>query len=455
AFLSYSAFIVPYAIGLAGLSLNMKGSDISDRNRWLIDFFMIVGWVLTTLFLVAGSIWAYEVDWGGYWQWDPVQVSSIVLWLMATLYFHIKPMMGKEYSIHFFSAALGWVGVTFAAFIVRGGLIEGPHQYIGTAQFIVFGLLLLGTVVALAFASMKSDFEIIPDWFFSPSMVKNKKSLYTIWILVTAIIFNVTCITLQIIYAQMGTILTNLSPLYGTMNGIFLLAIAFILILYESDVLGISKQKFTYFIIGSFLISLIWALISISNYNRIGFIFFILFSTCFFTQLLNLMSPIIIKANSKNTYLRLMHFVILFTLLMYASTDPNTESVEVDITMNQSLVIDSFDAIVSLKEVNNGTYATVILEITNLKGNNPNEVLLQQGIYKTSIWIKGDWISYSTHDLFFKFNGIQNLLFSTKLNTISLIIKYVPNSFLFKINFNLMLIVGIIGIHKKLKERAK
>ena len=117
-FLSYSTFLVPYAIGVAILSNRSEKNLVSRKLYWLNDFFMLLGWVLLSLFVVAGSIWGYEENWSGFWAWDPVEIASVVMWFVVTLYFHAKNHVPENHPLRSILAAMGWVAVTFSAFMI-------------------------------------------------------------------------------------------------------------------------------------------------------------------------------------------------------------------------------------------------------------------------------------------------------------------------------------------------
>ncbi|MHA2089490.1 MAG: cytochrome c biogenesis protein CcsA [Candidatus Kariarchaeaceae archaeon] len=202
AFLAYATFMVPYAGGLAILSLKKENVPVPPKLNWLNDFFMMFGWGLTGIFMLAGSIWGYEENWAGFWAWDPVEIATLILWLVSTLYFHAKTLVPRNHPLISVSAALGWVSVTFASFVVRGGLLQGFHSYAGAAKAIVFGLLFIGSAIGLVYPIRKLKERIIPERLYAFREHSSKVKLTTFWLLVSGISINVVGL-----FSQMGNAL--------------------------------------------------------------------------------------------------------------------------------------------------------------------------------------------------------------------------------------------------------
>ncbi|MHA2252731.1 MAG: cytochrome c biogenesis protein CcsA [Candidatus Kariarchaeaceae archaeon] len=453
AFLSYSAFIIPYAIAL-GYMLKDPEEEISERALWLVDFFMLIGWVFTTLFILAGSIWAYEVDWGGLWFFDPVQVSSLVLWVMASLYFHTKQLVNKNNPLILLMASFGWIGVAFAAFIVRGGLLEGPHQYAGTAQFVVFSLLLLGSVLGVVLSVQRSKEVVVPEWLFSLSKARNKVSLLTVWVLVLIVVINLTSITLQIIYSLLDFNLRDLTDYYRVVNGILLSILGILTILCEKDSIRLPQKIFMTLISIGFSISLLWSFFTLPEIRLLSYLIVLILGTVTFVQLGHTVYAIIAKSKARKIGLKLIHLIILLTLFSYAVTDPQTVSNTGFLTLNTPVEITDFDLILTLKEVNNGSLAEIKILVQNIDNSNLGTVHLTQGIYLGNPWSKGDWISQISRDIFIKLTEINQFLFFEQVNTVSITIKIVPGVNIFRANILFSTIVGILGIWLKWKTKS-
>ncbi|UXD22510.1 hypothetical protein IPA_05660 [Ignicoccus pacificus DSM 13166] len=87
-----------------------------------------VGWALLTIGIMLGALWSYETfGWGGYWAWDPVETSELMVWLAATLYPHLVPILPNLARAF---AALVPSSVFLAMFVTRTGL-SPLHSFAG------------------------------------------------------------------------------------------------------------------------------------------------------------------------------------------------------------------------------------------------------------------------------------------------------------------------------------
>ncbi len=128
-YLGFVAFIVPYAYAMASL--------ISGRtdDRWiqLSRPWTLWAWLFLSLGLVLGARWAYDVlGWGGYWGWDPVEISALMPWLSGTAFLHAvliqeKRGMFKQWPIVLI--ILTYNLVIFGTFLTRSGLLSSVHSF--------------------------------------------------------------------------------------------------------------------------------------------------------------------------------------------------------------------------------------------------------------------------------------------------------------------------------------
>lgn len=149
-FLGYALPFFPLALSFTNLN---RGKDSHEGS---IRFFMQLSWLVFTLGIALGGVWAYEVlGWGGYWAWDPVETASLLPWLMITAYFHTAPMAGQDKSlIKEFSILAAALLVIFATMITRSGALVSVHAFeasvAGTASpFILLLLYLAGYFIYL------------------------------------------------------------------------------------------------------------------------------------------------------------------------------------------------------------------------------------------------------------------------------------------------------------------
>ncbi len=138
-YLGFTAFVIPFAYAIAAL---IKGR--SD-DRWLKSTrkWSLAAWLFLSLGLVLGSRWAYDVlGWGGYWGWDPVEISAFMPWLTGTAYLHSVVTQEKRGLFKHWNIALiilTFCLVIFGTFLTRSGLLSSVHAFsqsaIGPAFF--------------------------------------------------------------------------------------------------------------------------------------------------------------------------------------------------------------------------------------------------------------------------------------------------------------------------------
>jgi len=127
-FLAYGILVLPFAAALACLITGHKDWIIYSLN-W-----SRIGWILLTLGIGLGAIWAYVVlGWGGYWAWDPVETSSLLPWIILTGFLHSQLMYKRKKDYPILAPVLGVISfilVIFATFVTRaGGLWVSFHTF--------------------------------------------------------------------------------------------------------------------------------------------------------------------------------------------------------------------------------------------------------------------------------------------------------------------------------------
>lgn len=165
-YLGYVGFVIPFAYAMAAL---IKGREddlwIRRSQKWAL-----VSWLFLTIGLILGSRWAYDVlGWGGYWGWDPVEVSALMPWLTSTAYLHSSLVQEKRGIFKHWSAALiilTFCLVILGTFLTRSGLLSSVHAFnesgIGPWFFIFTAIILIVSVGLLGFrwSRLKNPFQI-------------------------------------------------------------------------------------------------------------------------------------------------------------------------------------------------------------------------------------------------------------------------------------------------------
>ena len=150
-YLGYVGFVIPFACALAFL---INGNT---EIKWeeLVRKWSVSAWIFLTIGITLGSWWAYyELGWGGYWFWDPVENVALMPWLAATAFLHSISVSVKSSNLRIWTILLS-ISVfslsLFGAFIVRSGIIDSVHSFANDPQR---GLYLLAFIGAIIFISM-------------------------------------------------------------------------------------------------------------------------------------------------------------------------------------------------------------------------------------------------------------------------------------------------------------
>ncbi|MCM8556713.1 heme lyase CcmF/NrfE family subunit [Sphingomicrobium sediminis] len=115
----------------------------------------LLSWIFLTAGILGGSYWAYyELGWGGYWFWDPVENASLMPWLAATALLHSVSVLAAREALRAWTMMLALIGFTMSmlgTFLVRSGLITSVHAFAVDPERGVFILVLMALYVGLAF----------------------------------------------------------------------------------------------------------------------------------------------------------------------------------------------------------------------------------------------------------------------------------------------------------------
>jgi len=132
-YLGFVAFVVPYAFAIAALITGRTDDRwIRITRRWTL-----VAWLFLSLGLLLGGRWAYDVlGWGGYWGWDPVEISAFMPWLTGTAFLHSVMIQEKRGLFKHWNMALiilTYALVIFGTFLTRSGVLSSVHAFAQSA----------------------------------------------------------------------------------------------------------------------------------------------------------------------------------------------------------------------------------------------------------------------------------------------------------------------------------
>ncbi|MXX09980.1 MAG: heme lyase CcmF/NrfE family subunit [Nitrospira sp. SB0677_bin_15] len=153
-YMGYVGFSIPFSFAMAALLSGRLGEEwIKVTQRWTI-----FAWVCLTTGILLGGYWAYyELGWGGYWGWDPVENASFMPWLVGTAFLHSVMVQEKRKMFKVWNLFL--IIVTFSlsligTFLVRSGVLTSVHTFATDPERGLYILIFVTTIIGIAFGSL-------------------------------------------------------------------------------------------------------------------------------------------------------------------------------------------------------------------------------------------------------------------------------------------------------------
>ncbi|MES2135666.1 MAG: cytochrome c-type biogenesis CcmF C-terminal domain-containing protein, partial [Pseudomonadota bacterium] len=129
--------------------------EVDSRLARAMRPWVLGAWILLTLGITAGSYWAYyELGWGGYWFWDPVENASLMPWLAATALLHSVNVLAARGALKAWTMMLAVIAFSMSmvgTFLVRSGILTSVHAFAIDPERGTFLLALLAIYVGAAF----------------------------------------------------------------------------------------------------------------------------------------------------------------------------------------------------------------------------------------------------------------------------------------------------------------
>ncbi|MBV1916493.1 MAG: heme lyase CcmF/NrfE family subunit [Sphingomonadaceae bacterium] len=128
-YLGYVGLSVAFSFAIGALLTRQVGPAFAKAMRpWVLG-----AWIFLTLGITAGSYWAYyELGWGGWWFWDPVENASLMPWLAATALLHSVSVLASRDALRIWTVMLGVVAFSMSmvgTFLVRSGILTSVHAF--------------------------------------------------------------------------------------------------------------------------------------------------------------------------------------------------------------------------------------------------------------------------------------------------------------------------------------
>ncbi len=146
-YLGYVGLSMAFSFAVAAL---IEGEVNAAWARWVRPW-TLAAWVFLTIGIALGSWWAYyELGWGGFWFWDPVENASFMPWLLAAALLHSAIVVEKREALKSWTILLAIMAFGFSligTFIVRSGVITSVHSFASDPERGMFILAILGVFV--------------------------------------------------------------------------------------------------------------------------------------------------------------------------------------------------------------------------------------------------------------------------------------------------------------------
>ncbi len=411
-YLGYVGSSIIFSSVLAATSLKIISTSwASHIKEWVL-----MSWIFLTLGILLGSIWAYyELGWGGFWFWDPVENVSLMPWLALTTLLHCILVLEKK------SILTSWVIILSIAtftlsmcgtFLVRSGILNSVHTFANDPERGLFILVFLFILILLSiliffFFHKNNDKKFFSFFWFSKETSILINNWFMMYFLSVVLIGTVYPIFLDVISSQKISVGP---PFYHKLIIPFL--IPFLLVMAIGPKLKWIKSQLEdkMYLISFLIISILLAFLVLKNFNQNILINTILITSAFYLFFMTLRD--FFTKKYKNISQNISHFgfslLILSILFNNLFASEIITNLKVGETFENSKIKIVFESVDQKKEQN---YNTIIanFSISNSNGEedrlSPELRIYNQPVIATS---EADIKTTLISDKFIVINLVQN-----------------------------------------------
>ena len=358
------------AIGALISNLPAKDFAVSIKN-WVI-----FTWFFQTLGIFAGSVWAYyELGWGGFWFWDPVENASLLPWFCMTALMHsiiVLEKKGHLYSWVLILCLMTFVLTIAGTFLVRSGILNSVHTFANdpTRGLYILIILFLACLVSFFIFIKHSKGNSIQGYDLDRGTFILSNNWFMIFYLVTVFLGTVYPIFTEVIF---NTKISIGPPFYNTV--IIPFVIVFLILMSLGPESKWIKTKFPIrkllaILILSFALNLIISVIFKSS----SLISNLIFITSFFLIIMSFLDVIkLIKLNKVTLISRSLSHLGFGLLILFIGLNHNfSKEYDVNIKTGEIKKLNNFDLKFNdLKLTNSQNYKSIIGNF-ELKDNDKN-----------------------------------------------------------------------------------
>ncbi len=411
-YLGYVGSSIIFSSVLAATSLKI----ISTSWALHIKKWILISWIFLTLGILLGSIWAYyELGWGGFWFWDPVENVSLMPWLALTTLLHCILVLEKK------SILTSWVIILSIAtftlsmcgtFLVRSGILNSVHTFANDPErglfILVFLFILIFLSILIFFFFHKDDDRKLYSFFW---LSKETSILINNWFMMyflsVVLIGTVYPIFLDVISSQKISVGP---PFYHKLIIPFLIPFLFMMAIGPKLKWIKSQLEDKIYLISFLIISILLAFLVLKNFNQNILINTILISSALYLFFITLRDFFVKKY--KNISQNIAHFgfslLILSILFNNLFASEIITNLKVGETFENSKTKIVFESVDQKKEQN---YNAIIANFSIINPNgekdrlSPELRIYNQPVIATS---EADIKTTLMSDKFIVINLVQN-----------------------------------------------
>jgi cytochrome c-type biogenesis protein CcmF len=410
-YLGYVGSSIIFSSALAATSLNLVSKKwASHIKRWIL-----ISWFFLTIGILLGSIWAYyELGWGGFWFWDPVENVSLMPWLALTTLLHCILVLERKSILSSWVIILSIATFTLSmcgTFLVRSGILNSVHTFANDPER---GLFILIFLFVLIFLSMFIFF------FFHKNEEKTSHSFswlsketsilvnnwFMMYFLSVVLIGTVYPIFLDVMISKKISVGP---PFYNKLIIPFLVPFLLMMAIGPKLKWTISKLQEKKYLISLLVISIILAYLILKNFNQSILIYTVLVSSAFYLFFISLRDFFVknrnISQNVAHFGFSLLILSILFNNLFSSETITNLKVGETFENSDTKIVFES----VNQKQEKN--YKSIIANFNIYNSNGDKDKLSPElRIYNQPIIVTSEADIKTTimKDKFIVINLVQN-----------------------------------------------
>ena len=410
-YLGYVGSSIIFSSALAATSLNLVSKKwASHIKRWIL-----ISWFFLTIGILLGSIWAYyELGWGGFWFWDPVENVSLMPWLALTTLLHCILVLERKSILSSWVVILSIATFTLSmcgTFLVRSGILNSVHTFANDPERGLFILIFLFVLIFLSLFIFFFFHKNEKKTSHSFSWLSKETSIlvnnwFMMYFLSVVLIGTVYPIFLDVMISKKISVGP---PFYNKLIIPFLVPFLLMMAIGPKLKWTISKLQDKKYLISLLVISIILAYLILKNFNQSILIYTVLVSSAFYLFFISLRDFFV---KNRNISQNIAHFG--FSLLILSILFNNLFSNEIITNLKVGETFENSDTKIVFESVNQKqekNYKSIIANFTIYNSNGDKDKLSPElRIYNQPIIVTSEADIKTTimKDKFIVFNLVQN-----------------------------------------------